>query len=60
MTVRRRHEPEVWDAGSSRAPSHAVRVELRVAARRSGLTAEVSRTAHPVGAGPAAVQRLVR
>lgn len=50
----------VGDAGSSRAPCHPVRAELRVAARRGGLAAQDPRAAHPVGEGTSAFQRPVR
>lgn len=56
----RRTQREDWDAGPPRAPFLAVRRELRVAARRSGLAAQVSRSAHPVREGAAALQRPVR
>lgn len=48
------------DAGSSRAPCHPVRAELRVAARRGGLAAQVPRAADPVGEGTSALQGPVR
>lgn len=56
----RRTQREDWDAAPPRAPLLAVRRELRVAARRSGLAAQVSRSAHPVREGAAALQRPVR
>lgn len=56
----RERERELWDAAPQRAPLLAVRPELRLAALRRSLTAQVSSSAHPVGERAAAPQRLVR